>query len=143
MPRGHSYLLSKSDESRLRKIDTKHPRIRQSIATKITLVTIIKEIPQPSDGMNILITKYPPFLRPIIRRINWTYHRRKKDLKLVPKFIWRIYFRKTYGKLNVILSKEKILLHNAIYIQRPSVSRNRLPPHTHIQYATNYLTSNL
>ena len=58
MPRGHSYLLSKSDEARLRKIDTKHPCIRQSIATKIALATIIKEIPQPSDGRNILITKY-------------------------------------------------------------------------------------
>ena len=118
MPRGYSYLLSQSDEARLRKINTKHPRIRRSNATKIALATIIKEIPEPSDGTNISITKYPPVLRHIIRRINWTHLRRKKDLKLVPVFIWRIFFRKTIGKLNVVPSKDKILLHRAIYIQR-------------------------
>ena len=118
MPRGYSYLLSKSDKVRLRKIDPKHSRIRRSTATRVALATIIKEIPQPSDGRNISISKYPRVLPAIIRRINWIYLRRKIDLKLVPKYIWQIYFRKTYGKLNVVPSKDTTLLHSAIYIQR-------------------------
>ena len=118
MPRGHSYLLSKSDEARLRKINTNHPRIKRSNATKFALAIIIKEIPKPTDGTNIAITRYPPVLRPIIRGINWKFLPGKNDLKLEPIFIWRIYFRITYGKLNVVRSNDKVLLHRAVYIQR-------------------------
>ena len=112
-----SQILPKASQS-LRKIDPKHSRIRRSTATRVALATIIKEIPQPSDGRNISISKYPRVLPAIIRRINWIYLRRKIDLKLVPKYIWQIYFRKTYGKLNVVPSKDTTLLHSAIYIQR-------------------------
>lgn len=118
MPRGHSYLLSKSDEAALRQINPKHPRIKRSAATKVALATIISEFVEPTDGTPITITKYPPVLRLITRRINYKYLRGKSELKLDARNIWRIYFRKTFGKMSVVPSNDQSLLHRAIYIQR-------------------------
>ena len=118
MPRGASYLLSKSDEAALSRINPKHPRIKRSAATKLALAAIVSEFVEPTNGTSITITKSPPVVRLITRRISYKYLRGKSELKLDARNIWRIYFRKTFGKMNVVQSSDQSLLHRAIYIQR-------------------------
>ena len=108
---------------RLSTANPKHPRIKRSHATQIALTAIIAEFVQPTNGTSITITKVPPFVTHIICRTNNTLLWSKSDLNLDARNVWRIFFRKSFGRKTVVQSIDQSLLHRAIYIQR----RNNTP----------------
>ena len=118
MVRGHGeYILSDADAFELRRKDPKHPRIKRSLATIHALDEIRRRL-QPAAGVCLSISKPPLFISDLVKHYNSKYLSNGNDLKLNRRNVWRIFFRRHYGRKSYFLPEGVPISHKAIYIQR-------------------------
>ena len=113
MPRGKPAFLSPSKIQELRLKDPSNPRIRQYNALSLALDRFIFT-PHPADVVSPSIA--PPALHDIVSHINTHYLTFSTDVQLSTIEVWRVYFKRRYGRL-VIQKPKQSLLHRAIYVQ--------------------------
>ena len=94
-----------------------HPRIKRSLAT-IHAISEIRQRLHRVAGVPLSVFKSPSFIAEVVRHYNSTFLSGKSDLKLDRRNLWRIFFRREYGRELIFLPHGLSVLHNAIYIQK-------------------------
>ncbi len=124
MPRGVAeYILSDKDTAALYREDSRHPRIIRSHAAKIAIAEILRRFsPHHDDGEKISPHRPPQFVKELTIRINNKYLSRRNDLKLHCRTLWRIFFRRQFGRYQYITPRPPSLTHQAIFIQSRNIA---------------------
>ena len=119
MARGDAeYILSAAAEATLAGMNPGHPRIKLSNAAKLALNEIILRFEPPTDGSRITSSKVPRFVIPLVRSFNLKFLRANNDKKLNHRNLWRIFYRRQFGRNRSFQSTDSSLSHKAIYIQQ-------------------------
>ena len=112
------YILSDKAAAALRRDAPHHPRITRSHAAKLAIAEIALRITPPSNGERISFHRPPHFVKEITNRINTKHLSGGKDLKLNCRTLWRIFFRRRFGRHSHVTPLSTSLTHQAIYIQK-------------------------
>jgi hypothetical protein len=118
MGRGNvEYIISDLVAHELCRKNPQHPRIKRSLAT-IHAISEIRQRLHRVAGVPLSVFKSPSFIAEVVRHYNSTFLSGKSDLKLDRRNLWRIFFRREYGRELIFLPHGLSVLHNAIYIQK-------------------------
>ena len=118
MPRGVAeYIVSDKDTAALYSEDSRHPRIVRSHAAKLAIAEILRRFLPLHDGETISPHRPPRFMKELVTRYNNKYLSRRNDLKLHCRTLWRIFFRRQFGRYQYITPRPPSLTHQAIFIQ--------------------------
>ncbi len=112
------YILSDKAAAALRRDAPHHPRIKRSQAAKLAIADIARRITPPSNGERISFHRPPHFVKEITNHYNTNYLSRGEDLQLNCLTLWRIFFRRRYGRQTYVTPLSTSLTHQAIYIQK-------------------------
>jgi len=111
------YIISDLVAHKLCRKNPQHPRIKRSLAT-IHTVSKIRQRLHRVAGVPLSVFKSPPFIAELVRHYNSTFLSGKSDLKLDRHNLWRIFFRREYGRELHFLPQVLSVSHKAIYIQK-------------------------
>ena len=115
MVRGEAeYIISKETAATLY---PHHPRIRRSAVATLAITAIIDVYEPPHDGSRITPSKPAPFVKQLVKTFNWRHLRRKDDLLLNYRNVWRIYFRRVFGRVRYFQTKSPSRSHKGLYFQ--------------------------
>ena len=118
MGRGNAeYIISDAVARKLRQKNSQHPRIKRSLAT-IHAIGEIRQRLHPVAGVPLSLFKSPPFIAELVKHYNSTFLSGNIDLKLDRRNLWRIFFRREYGRKSTCLPEGVYVSHKAIYIKK-------------------------
>jgi hypothetical protein len=89
--------LSDANASELRQVDPKHHRIKRLAAGMYALDEIHRRL-QPAAGVCLSMSKPPLFILDLVKHYNSNFLSNRNDLKLNRRYLWRIFFRRHYGR---------------------------------------------
>ena len=99
MVRGEAeYILSDKAATELRRQNPIHPQIARSAAAGLAIAEILCQFNPPTYGARLSPYNSPPFMKELINRYNNTFLSGPSDLKLGRRNLWRIFFRRQYGR---------------------------------------------
>ena len=112
------YILSDKAAAALHRENSHHPRIARSHAAKLAMAEIMRRFTPPADGERISFHRPPPFMKELTIRFNTTHLSGRNDLQLDCRTLWRIFFRRQFGRYTYVMPRTTSLTHQDIYIQK-------------------------